>query len=110
MNPNDNQHEAVARIVAKNCYAFGGYAPEGSERYDCSEWEDMGKLAREVYMATAADIHTLYASRIEVLTEALREAGRGFSVFAEELEDATQQRWAERHERKIDATLAGDPQ
>ncbi len=46
----------IAQAIAKNCYAFGGVAVEGSERYDCGDWAEMGRLAQLVYLTTADDV------------------------------------------------------
>lgn len=47
----------IAQLIARHCYAFAGMpAPDSSERYDCGDWDQLGKLAREVYLGAADDI------------------------------------------------------
>jgi len=51
--------EAVARAIASRTYAFGGVTEEGSEQYDCGEWDEMGAWAQATYLDAADQVLAL---------------------------------------------------
>lgn len=44
---------ALAKAIASKTYAFANIPEEGSDQYDCGEWEEMGELAHLTYLDAA---------------------------------------------------------